>query len=134
MVGPFGCRLVQVTHSIPESNALALRTPLGNVLHTGDWKLDPAPLVGPRTATDDAGAFGREGVLAIICDSTNVLTPGTSGSEAEVRDSLQALIGGLAQPGGADHLRLQHRAARDRDARPRPPGASCSSSAARCGA
>jgi ribonuclease J len=95
MVGPFDCSLLQVTHSIPESHALALRTPLGNVLHTGDWKLDPAPLVGPLTATDDLEAFGREGVLAMVADSTNILNPGTSGSEAEVRDSLQALIGGL---------------------------------------
>jgi ribonuclease J len=95
MVGPFDCSLVQVTHSIPESHALALRTPLGNVLHTGDWKLDPAPLVGPLTATDDLETFGREGVLAMIGDSTNILNPGTSGSEAEVRDSLGALIGGL---------------------------------------
>jgi ribonuclease J len=95
MVGPFDCSLVRVTHSIPESHALALRTPLGNVLHTGDWKLDPAPLVGPLTATDDLEAFGREGVLAMVADSTNILNPGTSGSEAEVRDSLRALIGGL---------------------------------------
>jgi ribonuclease J len=86
---------VRVTHSIPESHALALRTPLGNVLHTGDWKLDPAPLVGPLTATDDLETFGREGVLAMVGDSTNILNPGTSGSEAEVRDSLGALIGGL---------------------------------------
>jgi ribonuclease J len=92
-VGPFDCALIQVTHSIPEAHALALRTPLGNVLHTGDWKLDPAPLIGPATEIDDLEAFGREGVLALVCDSTNVLTPGTSGSEAEVRDSLMQLIG-----------------------------------------
>jgi ribonuclease J len=92
-VGPFECSLLQVTHSIPESHALALRTPLGNVLHTGDWKLDPEPLVGPLTATDDLEAFGREGVLAMVADSTNILNPGTSGSEAEVRDSLKSLIG-----------------------------------------
>jgi ribonuclease J len=96
MVGPFDCSLLQVTHSIPESHALALRTPLGNILHTGDWKLDPAPLIGPLTATDDLEAFGREGVLAMVADSTNILNPGTSGSEAEVRDSLQALVGGLS--------------------------------------
>jgi len=95
MVGPFDCSLLQVTHSIPESHALALRTPLGNVLHTGDWKLDPEPLVGPLTATDDLEAFGREGVLAMVADSTNILNPGTSGSEAEVRDSLTSLIGPL---------------------------------------
>ena len=92
-VGPFDCTLLHVTHSIPEANALALRTPLGNVLHTGDWKLDPAPLVGALTATDDLEAFGQEGVLAMVADSTNVLNPGTSGSEAEVRDSLMALVG-----------------------------------------
>jgi ribonuclease J len=92
-VGPFDCSLIHVTHSIPESHALALRTPLGNVLHTGDWKLDPAPLIGRETEVDDLEALGREGVLALVCDSTNVLTPGTSGSEAEVRDSLMQLIG-----------------------------------------
>ena len=69
MVGPFDCALLRVTHSIPESHALALRTPLGNVLHTGDWKLDPAPLVGPLTAVDELEAFGREGVLAMVADS-----------------------------------------------------------------
>ncbi|MGH6896644.1 MAG: ribonuclease J [Geminicoccaceae bacterium] len=95
MVGPFDCCLLRVTHSIPESHALALRTPLGNVLHTGDWKLDPAPLVGALTATDDLEAFGREGVLAMVADSTNILNPGTSGSEAEVRDSLKSLIASI---------------------------------------
>ncbi len=92
-VGPFDCALIQVTHSIPEAHALALRTPLGNVLHTGDWKLDPAPLVGPLTGSDALEAFGHEGVLAMVADSTNILNPGTSGSEAEVRDSLMELIG-----------------------------------------
>ncbi len=92
-VGPFDCALIQVTHSIPEAHALALRTPLGNVLHTGDWKLDPAPLVGPLTASEALEAFGHEGVLAMVADSTNILNPGTSGSEAEVRDSLRELIG-----------------------------------------
>lgn len=95
MVGPFDCCLLGVTHSIPQSHALALRTPLGNILHTGDWKLDPAPLIGPLSATDDLEALGHEGVLAMIGDSTNILTPGTSGSEAEVRDSLRELIGRL---------------------------------------
>ncbi len=94
-VGPFDCALIHMTHSIPEANALALRTPLGNVLHTGDWKLDPAPLVGETSATDDLVAFGREGVLAMVADSTNILTPGTSGSETEVRDSLAELVAKL---------------------------------------
>ena len=92
-VGPFDCALIQVTHSIPEAHALALRTPLGNVLHTGDWKLDPAPLIGALTGVDELEAFGHEGVLAMVADSTNILNPGTSGSEAEVRDSLMELIG-----------------------------------------
>jgi ribonuclease J len=92
-VGPFDCALIQVTHSIPEAHALALRTPLGNILHTGDWKLDPAPLIGSLTGSDDLEAFGHEGVLAMVADSTNILNPGTSGSEAEVRDSLMGLIG-----------------------------------------
>ena len=96
-VGPFDCALIQVTHSIPEAHALALRTPLGNVLHTGDWKLDPAPLVGAVTGSDALEAFGHEGVLAMVADSTNILNPGTSGSEAEVRDSLEELIGRQTQ-------------------------------------
>ena len=81
-----------MTHSIPDANALVLDTPFGKLLHTGDWKLDPAPLVGERTDQTALEALGKEGVLAILCDSTNVLSPGTSGSEAEVRDSLKGLI------------------------------------------
>ncbi len=94
-IGPFDCSLIHMTHSIPEANALAIRTPLGNVLHTGDWKLDPAPLLGETTGIDDLVAFGNEGVLAMVADSTNVLTPGTSGSEAAVRDSLTELVAKL---------------------------------------
>jgi len=94
-IGPFDCNLIHMTHSIPEANALAIRTPLGNVLHTGDWKLDPAPLLGPTTGADELEAFGKENVLAMVADSTNVLTPGTSGSEAEVRESLTKLVADL---------------------------------------
>jgi ribonuclease J len=94
-IGPFDCGLIHMTHSIPEANALAIRTPLGNVLHTGDWKLDPAPLLGETTASDELEAFGKEDVLVLVADSTNVLTPGTSGSEAEVRDSLMELVARL---------------------------------------
>lgn len=96
-VGPFSCRFRHVTHSIPDSNALEIGTPYGKVMHTGDWKLDPAPMVGERTDVDGLESFGRGGVLAMIGDSTNVLSPGTSGSEAEVRDSLIELI--ARQPG-----------------------------------
>jgi ribonuclease J len=91
-LGGIACRFVHVTHSIPDANALVLDTAFGRLLHTGDWKLDPAPLVGARTDVDALETLGKEGVLAILCDSTNVLSPGTSGSEAEVRDSLTKLI------------------------------------------
>jgi len=91
-LGGLACRFVHVTHSIPDANALVLDTAFGRLLHTGDWKLDPAPLVGARTDVDALETLGKEGVLAILCDSTNVLSPGTSGSEAEVRDSLTKLI------------------------------------------
>jgi ribonuclease J len=95
-VGPFDCRFLHVTHSIPESSSLAIETPFGKVMHTGDWKLDPAPLVGERAAVEQLEAFGEGGVLAMIGDSTNAMVPGSSGSEAEVRDSLVELI--AAQP------------------------------------
>ena len=93
-VGPFGCRFLHVTHSVPEAQALLLNTRFGTVLHTGDWKLDPAPMVGERSDTAGLEAAGKAGVLALVCDSTNALSPGTSGSEAEVRESLTSLIAG----------------------------------------
>lgn len=96
-VGPFACRFAHVTHSIPDANALTIDTEYGRVLHTGDWKLDPAPMIGESTDTDLLESFGENGILALVADSTNVMSPGTSGSEAEVRDSLQALI--KDQPG-----------------------------------
>lgn len=93
-VGPFELRFIHMTHSIPDAQALVLDTRFGRVLHTGDWKLDPAPLVGERSDVAALEALGRDGVLAIVCDSTNALSPGTSGSEAEVRESLTRLIAG----------------------------------------
>jgi ribonuclease J len=92
-VGPFQLELVTLTHSIPEPNAVVLRTPVGTVLHTGDWKLDPDPVVGPTTDEAALRRLGDEGVLAMICDSTNALRAGESGSEADVRKSLMNLIG-----------------------------------------
>src|SRR6266403_3180499 len=92
-VGPFEIELITLTHSIPEPNAVVIRTPLGAVLHTGDWKLDPDPVIGPITDVTALRRLGEEGVLAMICDSTNVLVEGSSGSEAEVRLSLDKLIG-----------------------------------------
>jgi len=91
-LGDFNIRYIPVTHSIPEAHSLAIKTPAGTIVHSGDWKLDPEPLVGP--VTDEAGLreVGDEGVLALVCDSTNVMLPGHSGSEAEVRQSLIDLI------------------------------------------
>jgi ribonuclease J len=94
-LGPFALTFISITHSIPEPNAIAIRTPLGTVVHTGDWKIDPDPQLGE--VTDDAAlrALGEEGVLACVCDSTNALVPGESGSEADVKTALHRLIGTL---------------------------------------
>jgi ribonuclease J len=91
-LGPFDLELITLTHSIPEPNGLAIRTPLGIVLHTGDWKIDPDPLLGGVTDEDAIRRLGDEGVLAMVCDSTNVFVEGEAGSEAGVRDALAALI------------------------------------------
>jgi ribonuclease J len=92
-IGPFDLELITLTHSIPEPNAIALRTSVGTVLHTGDWKLDPDPLIGPTADENALRRIGDEGVLALIGDSTNALRPGASGSEADLRRSLTDLIG-----------------------------------------
>src|SRR6201996_8843185 len=94
-LGPFDVELVTLTHSIPEPNGLAIKTPLGVVLHTGDWKIDPDPLLGGPTDVETIRRLGDEGVLAMVCDSTNVFVDGRAGSEAEVRNTLGALIGSL---------------------------------------
>jgi ribonuclease J len=85
---PFALRFIRMAHSIPESQALAITTPYGVLLHTGDWKLDPTPLIGPPTDEAALAALGNAGVLAIIGDSTNAMVEGHSGSEAEVRQNL----------------------------------------------
>jgi ribonuclease J len=92
-IGPFDLELITLTHSIPEPNAVALRTPVGTVLHTGDWKFDPHPLIGSTFDEMALRQLGDDGVLAMIGDSTNALRPGTSGSEAELRRSLIDLVG-----------------------------------------
>ena len=94
-LGPFQVELITLTHSIPEPNGLSIRTPLGTILHTGDWKIDPDPLLGPPTDSDAIQRLGDEGVLAMVCDSTNVFVDGHAGSEAQVRDALIPLIGSL---------------------------------------
>jgi ribonuclease J len=96
-IGPFDLEFVTLTHSIPEPNGVIIRTPLGVVLHTGDWKIDPEPTLGPVTDSPTLRALGDAGVLAMVCDSTNVLSSGESGSEMRVKESLTKLI--AAQPG-----------------------------------
>jgi ribonuclease J len=91
-LGPFVVDFINVAHSIPESNALAIRTPAGVVLHTGDWKIDPTPLIGTPTDQGRLSALGDEGVLALVGDSTNAVRDGRSPSEAEVARTLAELI------------------------------------------
>jgi ribonuclease J len=90
--GPFEVEYVPVAHSIPESNAVAIRTPLGLTVHTGDWKLDDTPVLGSTTAEASFRALGDEGVIALICDSTNVLREGRSPSERQVVETLAEII------------------------------------------
>jgi ribonuclease J len=91
-VGKFSVEFITLTHSIPEPNAVAITTPLGTILHTGDWKIDTNPLVGEVTDHTRLEELGDQGILAMVCDSTNVFTEGTSGSEEGVRDELTDLI------------------------------------------
>lgn len=91
-IGSFDIEYITLTHSIPEPNALAIRTELGCVLHTGDWKIDPQPLLGDTTDENRLKQIGEEGVLALVCDSTNVFDEGSTGSEGEVRDELEKVI------------------------------------------
>jgi ribonuclease J len=91
-LGPFEIDFVTLTHSIPEPNGLAIRTPLGLVWHTGDWKIDPDPLIGETTDEAKLRAMAEEGILAMVCDSTNVFVEGTAGSESEVRVKLTEVI------------------------------------------
>lgn len=94
-LGPFQVEMVTITHSIAEPNGLAIKTPLGTVLHTGDWKIDNDPVVGERTDVETIQRLGDEGVLAMVCDSTNVFVDGVAGSEGDVKVALADLISGL---------------------------------------
>lgn len=87
-LGPFAVRFVALTHSIPEPSALAIDTPYGTLIHSGDWKLDPDPLLGEPAEEGVLKEIGDRGVLAVIGDSTNAQVPGHSGSEATVRVAL----------------------------------------------
>lgn len=92
-IGPFDVEFVAMAHSIPESCALAIRTPLGTVLHSGDWKIDAAPGIGKQTDAKRLAAIGAEGVLALISNSTNILREGMSPSEADVAVTMREIIG-----------------------------------------
>ncbi|WP_421729032.1 ribonuclease J [Brevundimonas sp.] len=94
-LGAFEVTMVTMTHSIAEPNGLAIKTPLGTVLHTGDWKIDDGPVIGQKTDSDKLTQLGDEGVLAMVCDSTNVFVEGSAGSESGVATELDKLIGSL---------------------------------------
>jgi len=91
-LGPFGFRYVPLAHSIPEGNALLIETPYGKIFHTGDWKLDDNPLLGVPATAAELTAIGDQGILALVCDSTNVFNEQASGSELDVRKGLDEVI------------------------------------------
>lgn len=91
-IGPFGITYVPLAHSIAEGNALLIDTPYGRVFHTGDWKLDEDPIIGEPTTESELRSIGDEGVLALVCDSTNVFNPNPSGSEGAVHKGLMEEI------------------------------------------
>ena len=91
-LGDFSFRYVPLAHSIAEGNGLLIETPFGRVFHTGDWKLDSDPLIGQPASPETLRKIGDDGVLALVCDSTNVFNPRQSGSEAEVRDGLMQVV------------------------------------------
>lgn len=93
-MGPFQFRYVPLAHSIPEGNALLIETPHGRIFHTGDWKLDEDPQIGVPTTPEELTAIGDAGVLALVCDSTNVFNPEPSGSEGSVREGLIEAVSG----------------------------------------
>ena len=91
-LGPFEVDFITLTHSILEPNGLSIKTNAGLVLHTGDWKIDPNPLIGDNINKKKLEEIGEKGVLAMICDSTNVFSPGRAGSELEVRENLLKIM------------------------------------------
>ncbi|MGE0775780.1 MAG: ribonuclease J [Sphingomonadaceae bacterium] len=91
-LGPFSFQYIPLAHSIPEGNALLIETPHGRIFHTGDWKLDDEPLLGVPSTPQELTEIGDAGVLALVCDSTNVFNEDYSGSEAGVRDGLDEVV------------------------------------------
>ena len=92
-IGPFKVDMVQVTHSIPEAHMVAITTQQGTVLHTGDWKFDPDPIIGHLTDFEKLKALGRQGVMALVGDSTNAMVQGHSGSELDAQKGLSGVFG-----------------------------------------
>ena len=94
-IGPFTITYTPLAHSIPEGNAVLIETPYGNIFHTGDWKLDETPSLGGASTAEELTAIGDKGVLALVCDSTNVFNPEASGSEGDVRKGLDEVVAGI---------------------------------------
>ena len=92
-LGPFAVSWVELSHSIPEANALVIETEAGRVFHTGDWKLDSAPVIGKPSTPEQLSAIGDKGIDVLVCDSTNVFNPEASGSESSVREGLLDVVG-----------------------------------------
>jgi ribonuclease J len=91
-LGDFEIDFITLTHSILEPNGLSIKTPLGTILHTGDWKIDPNPLIGNKIDEEKLKKIGKSGISAMICDSTNIFSEGRAGSESDVRDSLLRIM------------------------------------------
>ncbi|TAH33080.1 MAG: ribonuclease J [Alphaproteobacteria bacterium] len=91
-VGPFDLQFLPLTHSIPDNHSLVIKTKIGTIFHTGDWKFDPTPVIGEPTDFHALHELGERRVMAMICDSTNVFEPGEGGSEQAVRQSLKKII------------------------------------------
>lgn len=91
-IGDFDLQMVQITHSIPEMNGILVRTPSGNIFHTGDWKFDPNPVVKPTTDFETLESIGKEGIRAMVCDSTNVFNDRFAGSEGDLLPNLTEII------------------------------------------
>ncbi len=104
---PFKIEYITLTHSILEPNGLRIETPSGVILHTGDWKVDPDPLIGDKINSKRLKEIGDEGVIAMICDSTNVFSPGRSGSELDVRKNLLNIIEKLKKKNNNNIIRIQ---------------------------
>ena len=103
-IGPFELEFVPVAHSIPESNAVAIRTEHGLVVHTGDWKLDDTPVAGATTSPEAFKALGDEGILALVCDSTNVVREGRSPTATEVAAAPTRLLAALGSAASRERV------------------------------